>query len=206
MISEPMITSQSRRRWLQFSLWTLMVLVLMLGSTSVVVLILIWPSVRVLLVPMATPVPVEMVELTKDESGPGDLAVASGSDAETGTDDIDEPAESQASSNPDFGLRSMEDQMAVLDDIATIAAIMAMDQGDSYDLGQGQAHAGFTRSSVAATGDDIVPPWQRWEVRFVTSGLQLYARQLDSLKVELGAVGGGPWRGRLCVQSDQRTA
>ena len=39
---------------------------------------------------------------------------------------------------------------------------------------------------------DIVPPWDRWEIRFTTEGLTAYARQLDSFKIELGAIGGSP--------------
>jgi len=38
---------------------------------------------------------------------------------------------------------------------------------------------------------DVVPAWQRWEMRFSTTGIQSYARQLDFFKIELGATGGG---------------
>jgi hypothetical protein len=36
-----------------------------------------------------------------------------------------------------------------------------------------------------------VPPWERWEIRWVTTGLQVYGKQLDFFKIELGAMGGG---------------
>jgi hypothetical protein len=36
-----------------------------------------------------------------------------------------------------------------------------------------------------------VPPWERWEIRFTTTGVAPYARQLDFFKIELGAAGGG---------------
>jgi len=38
----------------------------------------------------------------------------------------------------------------------------------------------------------VIPAWQRWEMRFSTTGVQAYARQLDFFKIELGAAGGGP--------------
>jgi len=37
----------------------------------------------------------------------------------------------------------------------------------------------------------VIPAWERWEIRFFTTGIQTYARQLDFFKIELGAVGGG---------------
>jgi hypothetical protein len=40
-------------------------------------------------------------------------------------------------------------------------------------------------------GDNVIPRWERWEVRWVSSGIQAYARQLDFFKIELGAGGGG---------------
>lgn len=38
---------------------------------------------------------------------------------------------------------------------------------------------------------DEVPRWDRWRLHFETSSLATYARQLDSLGIELGAAGGG---------------
>lgn len=38
---------------------------------------------------------------------------------------------------------------------------------------------------------DVIPAWQRWEMRFSTTGVQVYARQLDFFQIELGAAGGG---------------
>lgn len=40
-------------------------------------------------------------------------------------------------------------------------------------------------------GDDIVPRFQRWELRFTARDLKSYATQLDFFKIELGAVGAG---------------
>ncbi len=40
-------------------------------------------------------------------------------------------------------------------------------------------------------GDDVVPAWERWELKYDTSDLPTYARQLDAFGIELAAVGGG---------------
>ncbi len=37
----------------------------------------------------------------------------------------------------------------------------------------------------------VRPAWERWEIRFSTTGVPIYAQQLDFFKIELGAVGGG---------------
>lgn len=38
--------------------------------------------------------------------------------------------------------------------------------------------------------DDIIPRWERWQIRWTSTGLQAYIRQLDFFKIELGAAGG----------------
>lgn len=39
--------------------------------------------------------------------------------------------------------------------------------------------------------DGVIPRYERWEIRFSTSGIETYAQQLDFFKIELGAAGGG---------------
>jgi len=41
--------------------------------------------------------------------------------------------------------------------------------------------------------EDYVPPWERWELRFESVNLTVYAQQIDHFKIELGAVGGEPF-------------
>lgn len=38
---------------------------------------------------------------------------------------------------------------------------------------------------------DVVPRWERWQVRFASADLDAYAKQLDFFKIELAAIGGG---------------
>jgi hypothetical protein len=38
---------------------------------------------------------------------------------------------------------------------------------------------------------DVVPRWERWQVRFASADMVAYAQQLDFFKIELAAIGGG---------------
>ncbi|HHK41113.1 MAG TPA: hypothetical protein ENJ50_01740 [Planctomycetaceae bacterium] len=40
-------------------------------------------------------------------------------------------------------------------------------------------------------GVPVIPPWERWELKYVTTTVDAYAEQLDQFKIELGAIGGG---------------
>ena len=189
---------------------SLLVSLLILVGTCVLVLFLIWLSKRVLLIATTVPVPVEMVELL-EYSGRGDHAAGFGRDAELGAGDVDEPSEAASDANPDTSAQAMTDQMTALDNIASETAV-AVDSapsdsifatagpkantpsGDSYGVGTGKGKGiGDSRrpGPLGEGRDDIVPPWERWEVRFTTAGLQAYAKQLDFFHIELGAMGGG---------------
>jgi len=41
-----------------------------------------------------------------------------------------------------------------------------------------------------ADGDNVVPPWQRWVIRYDSTDMTEYRRQLDFFGIEVGAVGG----------------
>jgi hypothetical protein len=41
-------------------------------------------------------------------------------------------------------------------------------------------------------GSGLLPPWERWELRFDSARQQRYAAQLDHFGIELGVVGGSP--------------
>lgn len=42
----------------------------------------------------------------------------------------------------------------------------------------------------SSSSDQAVPPWERWEIRFTSSSLSEYRRQLDFFGIELAAFGG----------------
>lgn len=68
---------------------------------------------------------------------------------------------------------------ATLDTVATSAAGTGSGKGDSRPPGP------------EGEGDDIVPRFERWELRFSARDLKSYAVQLDFFKIELAAIGGG---------------
>jgi hypothetical protein len=47
------------------------------------------------------------------------------------------------------------------------------------------------RGPVDRWAPNVIPPWQRWEIRFTTSDIATYAQQLDFFEIELAAAGGG---------------
>lgn len=76
----------------------------------------------------------------------------------------------------------------VLDSISSLVSIeaVASDEEESVDL--------WSRQKVGpeGPGDKVgIPAWGRWEIKFSSSDVNLYAQQLDFFKVELGVAGGG---------------
>jgi hypothetical protein len=58
-------------------------------------------------------------------------------------------------------------------------------RGEGTGIGDGRG-AGSGPGTAAGT-----PAWERWEIRFNATDLDVYKRQLDFFKVELGIAGGG---------------
>lgn len=80
---------------------------------------------------------------------------------------------------------------AVTDAVTSVAA--SLDSIDtSSDLSvDGSARGDSRPPGPLGEGDDIVPRFERWELKFQSKGLQPYAEQLDYYKIELACVGGG---------------
>ena len=53
--------------------------------------------------------------------------------------------------------------------------------------GQGDSR----RRGIEGEGEDIIPRYERWELKFAARDLAGYAKQLDHFEIELGAIGGG---------------
>jgi hypothetical protein len=80
---------------------------------------------------------------------------------------------------------------AVTETATSVAASL-----DSIDSNSTASTAGTGRGDSRppgplGEGDDIVPRFERWELKFQAKGLKPYATQLDFYKIELGCVGGG---------------
>ncbi len=153
----------------------MLVALLIVIGFFVSLLFIIWLTSRLLFTQRA--IPVELVEY----AGRGDHAAGFERDLEEPSmDEIEELIEPELETTLEVITDLMSTQEAVFDAIEVAAAGTGTGMGDSRGpgpLGEGR--------------DDLIPPWERWEIRFTTSGVNAYARQLDFFKIELGAAGGG---------------
>jgi len=153
----------------------LMIVGLVVGS-----LFIIWLTNRLMFTQKT--VPVELVEF----AGRGDHAAGFARDLEPpGPEELEEEMyEPQVEATLEAVTDVVTTQTAALDAIATAAEATVKGGGGMGDS-RGPGPEGEGRS-------DIIPPWERWEIRYTTSGLDPYARQLDYFKIELAAAGGTP--------------
>lgn len=111
-----------------------------------------------------------------DELAGGDPAFADGRDFE----------EPSVEDLQDLAVSEMTEVMTALTDVAsTVEANQEAAGGGATTTGTGE------RRQAGQGGDASVPRWERWEVRFNTTSLSVYAKQLQSLGIELAAVTSG---------------
>ena len=72
---------------------------------------------------------------------------------------------------------------AVVDQAATLDAMLS-------DMNVGGTNRGERRRSGRG-GSNVIPRWERWEIRFSAASLDLYSKQLDHFRIELAVIGGG---------------
>lgn len=91
----------------------------------------------------------------------------------------------------------MEPQMAAtLDNVTSVVtdASTTLDaiEGDSTLMGKGTGLGDARAAGPGGPGTgSVVPRWERWQVRFSTTSVDAYAKQLDFFGIELAAIGGG---------------
>lgn len=83
-----------------------------------------------------------------------------------------------------------ESLQAVTDAATTVAASLEAVESDSVDTVAGSQRGDSRPPGPLGEGDDIVPRFERWELKFQAKSLRPYATQLDYYKIELGCVGG----------------
>jgi hypothetical protein len=83
----------------------------------------------------------------------------------------------------------LETSIKTLTDAASRVAVLDVQSGPFPSPKSGGPHGRPLGPPSAVT--NAVPRWERWEIRFESSSINAYARQLDYFKIELGAVGGG---------------
>lgn len=87
---------------------------------------------------------------------------------------------------------TLEKSLEAVSDVAsTVAASIDSVSSDSDVSATGKNGKGDSRPpGPLGEGDDIVPRFERWELKFQAKGLKPYSEQLDFFKIELACVGG----------------
>lgn len=80
---------------------------------------------------------------------------------------------------------------AVTEAATTVAASLDSINSNSSASTQGTGRGDSRPPGPLGEGDDNVPRFERWELKFQSKGLQPYAKQLDFYQIELACVGGG---------------
>lgn len=141
-------------------------LLVMLGVLVGMLVVLWWTSQ---MLSRATTQDVFLVEEEGEQEGEQDAR------------EIQEPGmEDLALAEPDV----QDTLAAVTDAVSSVAA--SLDAIDSAVSSRGQ---GAVDSRKAGNG--VIPRWQRWEIRYIATTLDAYAKQLQFFGIELGAMGGG---------------
>ncbi len=80
---------------------------------------------------------------------------------------------------------------AVTDAATAVAASLDSVDSDAISASSGDGRGDKRPPGPLGEGDDIVPRYERWELKFQSKGLRAYAQQLDFYKIELACIGGG---------------
>ncbi len=152
---------------------SLLVALLVLVGLTVLMLFIMWLTNRVWV--SQEDVPVEFIEPL---AGGGPLGDGN---------DLEEPGDEEVE---DLTEPEVEETLdAVTDAISTQAATLEALEGEARSSSKGKGGGGGGGDGTGTA--DIVPRYERWQILFATSTLDVYARQLDGFGIELGVAGGG---------------
>ena len=157
---------------------SMVVSLLIMVGVAVLGMFIIWLTATLVFIPRSVP-----VKLVENVPGRGDHAEGFERDLEApGMEEMPELAEPQLEV-------AME---AMTEAVSSVAAAMDSVSMPSDATSKGEGGMGDNRPpGPLGEGDNIIPRWERWEIRFESSSESAYARQLDAFKIELGAAGGG---------------
>lgn len=156
---------------------SLLVSLLILIGTAVAIMFVIWLTSRFVFLPRSVP-----VTLVENIAGRGDRPEGYERDLEPpGIEEMPELAEPQI----DTALEAVTDLLS-----NTVSALDVLDTATTLNTEGTQGRGDNRPPGPLGEGDDIIPRWERWEVRWTSSSLAAYARQLDYFGIELGAAGG----------------
>jgi hypothetical protein len=156
-----------------------LVALLVLIGGAVGVMLIVWLTTVLVFGP--APVPIKLVE---NVAGRGDHAAGFARDLEPpGEEEMPELQEPQIQT-------ALE---AVTDAVSSVSASMDVYDTSSVMTSKGKGGLGDSRPpGPEGEGDNIIPRWERWEIRYISNSVNTYAQQLDFFKIELGAAGGKP--------------
>lgn len=125
----------------------------------------------------------ENITLTEERvAGRGDNAAGFERDIEPpGAEEVEELSEPTLAETLEAVTEAVSTVAATLDSVTTDSAVSASGSGQGDDRPPGPL----------GEVDDIIPRFERWELKFQAKGLRPYATQLDHYQIELGCVGGG---------------
>jgi hypothetical protein len=155
---------------------SMLVALLIMVGMAVLLMFIVWLTGQLSF--SKTPIPVELLEY----AGRGDHAEGLERDEEIGLEELEEIYEPQVEASLEAITDVVSTQAAAFDAIASAASASSTGVGLGDSRGPGPLGEGSS---------DVIPEWERWEIRYTTEGLDAYARQLDFFKIELGAMGGG---------------
>ncbi len=154
----------------------LLALIMMVGF-FVTLMFLVW--LTTVLIFGRAPIEVEYIE---EIAGRGEHAEGYERDLEEpGEEELDELIEPQLEAALEAVTDVLSSQEAKLDALQTDATVS----------GKGKGKGDSRQSGPGGEGDNIIPRWERWQIKYNTSTINAYADQLDFFKIELGAAGGG---------------
>lgn len=156
---------------------SLLLTALLLVGITVLLMFLIWLSATLVFSQRSVP-----VTLVENVGGRGDHAAGFERELEApGMEEMPELAEPQIEAS----------LVTVTDTVSSLAASIDVLDTPSAQTSRGEGGLGDSRPpGPLGEGENIIPRWERWEVRWSASSLEAYAQQLDYFRIELAAAGG----------------
>ena len=150
--------------------------ILMVGA-FVLMLFMVWLTM-VMVFAKASP-PVTLVE---EPAGRGDHAKGYARDLEEpGLEELEELETPQLEATLE----------AVTDAVTSVSASLDALSTDATVSGKGSGLGDSRESGPGGDGEDIIPRWERLQIRYASDSIAKYGQQLDFFGIELGAAGGG---------------
>ena len=156
---------------------SLLIAALVMVGSAVLLLFLIW--LTTVLVWSTPSIPVKMIEY----EGRGDHAEGFEFDPEPpGLEDLPEVAEPTLTTSLEAVTDVLSTQAAAYDPSSTQVGVM----------GKGGGMGDRRQPGPLGHGRKVIPPWERWEIRFTSTSINEYRKQIDFFKIDLASFGGTP--------------